>query len=116
MANQARNPILLGLLAGALAFSFSSSAFAVDAGAAKLLARKNSCLRCHHVSKKKEGPSYQAVAYKYKDKANAADELVKHITSGLKVKLSDGHEEEHKVAKYKDMDQVKNLVEWILAQ
>lgn len=121
---KARTNILVGVIAGAIVLSFSASAVAddaatvkVDAVAAKKLARKESCLRCHHVSKKKEGPSYQSIAYKYKGKSDAVDTLVKHITSGEdKVKLSDGHEETHKITRTKDMDQIRNLVSWILAQ
>jgi len=120
----ARSKILIGAFAGAIVLSLSTPVFAedatavkVDGVAAKKLARKNSCLRCHDVSRKKEGPSYQSVAYKYKGKSEAADMLVKHITSGEdRVKLSDGHEEIHKFTKTADQDQVKNLVSWILAQ
>jgi cytochrome c len=101
----------------AAAVLFSAAAFAeVDAAAAKKLARKEHCLRCHAVDKKKEGPSYQAVAYKYKGQADAADKLVAHITSGTdRVKLSDGHEEDHKITKASEA-QIKNLIGWILAQ
>lgn len=124
MSHQARTNILAGVIAGAIVLYFSVSASAdnavtvkVDAVAAKKLARKESCLRCHHVSRKKEGPSYQSIAYKYKGKSDAVDTLVKHITSGEdKVKLSDGHEEIHKITRTKDMDQIRNLVSWILAQ
>lgn len=118
MSHKTLSTILSGIAIGALALSFSASAFAFDAVAAKAMARKNSCLRCHSVTKKKEGPSYQSVAYKYKDKdkEETVDKLIKHITSGEKVKLSDGHEENHKITKYKDPAEVKNLIEWILAQ
>lgn len=124
MSPKARSKILIGAFAGAIALSFSASALAedaaavkVDAVAAKKLARKTSCLRCHHVSKKKEGPSYQSIAYKYKGKVEAADMLVKHITVGEdRVKLTDGHEELHKFTKSADQEQIKNLVNWILAQ
>lgn len=102
-------------VATAAAF-FSTAALAdIDAVAAKKLARKEHCLRCHAVEKKKEGPSYQAVAYKYKGQADAVDKLTAHITSGEKVKLSDGHEENHKVTKANEA-QVRNLIGWILAQ
>ena len=116
MSHKARTNFLVSAIAGAIALSFSASAFAVDATAAKVMARKNSCLRCHSVTKKKEGPSYQSVAYKYKDKSDAADVLIKHITSGEKVKLTDGHQEEHKITKSKDPAEIKNLIDWILAQ
>ena len=122
---KARNTILIGAIAGAIALSFSATASAqdavevakVDAVAAKKFARKTSCLRCHHVSKQKEGHSYQSIAYKYKGKSEAADTLVKHITAGEdRVKLTDGHEELHKFTKSADQEQIKNLVNWILAQ
>lgn len=124
MSHQARSKILAGVIAGAVVLSFSASAFAEDAAtvkvdsvAAKKLARKDSCLRCHHVSRKKEGPSYQSIAYKYRDKPEAADKLVKHITAGEdRVKLSDGHEELHKFDNKHDLGQIKNLINWILAQ
>lgn len=119
MSPKARGKILIG----AIVLSFSATALAedaaakVDAVAAKKLARQTSCLRCHHVSKKKEGPSYQSIAYKYKGKVDAAEMLVKHITVGEdRVKLTDGHEELHKFTKSADQEQVKNLVSWILAQ
>ncbi|HUW51736.1 MAG TPA: c-type cytochrome [Sulfuricella sp.] len=116
MSHKTRTSLLVSAIAGAIAFSLSASAFAVDAAAAKATARKNSCLRCHSVNKKKEGPSYQSVAYKYKGQADAMDKLVQHITSGERVKLSDGHMEDHKIVKTKDPEQIKNLISWILAQ
>jgi cytochrome c len=94
----------------------------VDAGKAMALARQNNCLRCHAVdkeNKEKDGPTYKKVAEKYKGKAGAEARLVEHITSGEKAKFPDGHEEEHKIVKTsppKDMEQVKNLVSWILSQ
>lgn len=94
-------------------------AHAADDEAAKALAKQNNCLKCHSVDKDKDGPSFKKVAEKYKGKATAEARLVEHITSGEKAKFPDGHEEEHKVVKTspaKDMAQVKNLVQWILAQ
>ena len=126
MNANARTKILIVAFSGAIGLSFSALVFAeevvvkVDAVAAKKLARNESCLRCHHISKKKEGPSYQNIALKYKGKSGAADMLVKHITTGEdRVKISDnhgGHIETHKFVRTKDIDQVKNLVNWILAQ
>lgn len=103
---------------GAL-MALSATAHAFDEEAAKALARQNKCLNCHSVDKEKEGPTYKKVAEKYKGKADAEARLVDHITSGEKAKFPDGHEEEHKIVKTsppKDMAQVKNLVQWILAQ
>jgi cytochrome c len=107
---------LFVVLAAALGFSFSVSAMAADAVAAKKLARKENCLRCHAVNKKKEGPSYESVAYKYKGDAEAVDRLIHHLTSGEKVKLSDGHMENHEIVKTKDPAEIRNLIEWILSR
>ena len=53
-------------------------------------------------------------AAKYKDKTDAQEKLVYHVTSGEKVKFEDGHEEEHKKVKTSDPNETKNLVAWIL--
>ena len=106
-------------IAGAVLLLFVPMAYAVDADAAKALAKQNNCFKCHAIDKEKDGPAYKKVAEKYKGKANAETRLVEHITSGEKAKFPDGHEEEHKIVKTsppKDMEQVKNLVQWILAQ
>jgi cytochrome c len=118
MAWKSNNRFFVGAAAAATALVLSASAFAeVDAVAAKKLARKDHCLRCHDVEKKKEGPSYRAIAYKYKGQPEAAEKLYKHITSGLdKVKLSDGHEEFHKVDQKTSEAELRNLIAWILAQ
>jgi cytochrome c len=130
---QGRSHFVTGIVAGAFVLFISASAFAevdpaaaapaeaaavkVDADAAVKLARTDHCLRCHSVNKKKEGPTYHAIAYKYQGKPEAFDKLVKHITSGEdRVKLTDGHEETHKFDKSTDIDQIKNLIRWILAQ
>lgn len=108
---------LLGIASAAMLFAFSvNSSAAVDEDAAKALARENNCFKCHSVSKDKDGPAYKKVAEKYRGKANAEERLVTHITSGEKAKFPDGHEEDHKIIKTKDMAQIKNLVNWILSQ
>lgn len=96
----------------------ANSASAADVDAAKALARQNNCFKCHGIDKEKDGPAYKAVAEKYRGKANAQARLVEHITSGEKAKFPDGHEEEHKIVQTtppKDMEQIKNLVDWILS-
>jgi cytochrome c len=90
-------------------------AAAVDAAAAESLARQNGCLKCHGIDKKKDGPSYKEVAAKYRGKPEAEQRLITHITSGEKAKFPDGHEEDHKIIKTKDMVEIKNLIDWILS-
>ena len=98
--------------------SFSSIAFAeVDADAAQALAKKNDCFKCHAIDKTKKGPSYKKVAAKYKGKtAEGEEKILKNITTGPKVKLEDGTEEEHKIIDSKDPKANKNLIDWILSQ
>jgi cytochrome c len=108
---------LLGVVATVFGLSLSANAFAVDADAALSLARQNGCLKCHSVEKHKDGPAYRDVAAKYKDKdhAETVKKLINHITSGEKAKFPDGHEEEHKIIKVKDVAQQTNLIEWVLS-
>ena len=55
----------------------ATSAFADDA-----LLKKNNCIACHAADKKLVGPSYKAVADKYRGQSGAADKLDKKIRAG----------------------------------
>lgn len=104
-----------GLLSLTGAVLFSPIASAVDADAAQALAKKEGCLKCHAIDKKKEGSSLKDISAKYSGKADAEAKLINHITSGEKVKFDDGREEEHKIVKTKDEAEIKNLINWILS-
>jgi cytochrome c len=100
------------------AAGFSTHALALDVEGAKGLAEQNNCMQCHGLRKDKDGPSFQKTAEKFKGKASAVDDLVKHMTSGKDVKLADGTSEKHKIAKTmpaNDVAQLKNLAEYILS-
>jgi len=100
-----------------LGLSGATMAADVDADAAMALAKKNDCLKCHAIDKTKKGPSYKKVAAKYKGKtAEGEEKILKNITTGPKVKLEDGTEEEHKIIDSKDPKAIKNLIDWILSQ
>ena len=104
---------------GVAAVLLSPAASAVDESAARELARANNCFKCHAISKDKDGPAYHKVAEELRGKPDAEAKLIHHITSGEKAKFPDGHEEDHKIVKTdppNDMAQIKNLVDWILAQ
>lgn len=105
-------------LAAVAILGFSSSVMAadIDADAAQALAKKSDCLKCHAIDKTKKGPSYKKIAAKYKGKADAEEKILKNITTGPKVKLEDGSEEEHKIIDSKDPKAIKNLIDWILSQ
>lgn len=117
MSYQIRTKEILSVVSATIVLLYSANSFsAVDAEAAKGLARQNSCFKCHSVDKEKDGPTFIKVAAKYRGKADAEEKLVHHLTSGEKAKFPDGHEEDHKIIKTKDMGEIKNLVNWILAQ
>lgn len=102
-------------LATTILFSTASAA-QIDADAAKNLASRNKCFRCHAVDKTKQGPSFKKVAVKYKNKSDGEEKLIQNITTGPKIKLEDGTEEAHKIIDTKDQGAIKNLVGWILSQ
>ncbi len=104
------------LLTASLVLSMSAASAAVDAHAATGLAKSNGCMKCHAVDKAKKGPSYKKIAEKYKGKADAESAIIKSITTGPKIKLDDGSEDQHKVIDTKDQGKLKNLVNWILTQ
>lgn len=87
----------------------------VDADAAKSLFKKEKCTKCHAADRDKTGPSLKTIAAKYKGKADAEATLIKVMTTGPKVKLDDGSEENHMVIKTKDAGEQKNLAQWILS-
>jgi len=106
---------LFAASAAALLFSTTAGA-AVDEEAAKSLAKRNDCFKCHAIDKTKKGPAYKKVAAKYKGKeAEGVTKIIKNITTGPKVKLEDGTEEDHKIIDTKDPAELKNLAEWILS-
>lgn len=88
----------------------------VDADAALALAKKNDCTKCHSVDKDKKAPSYKKIAEKYKGKPDGEEKAIKNMTTGQKVKLDDGTEEDHKIINTKDMAAIKNLAAWILSR
>jgi cytochrome c len=106
---------VLAAAAAVFAFSFPAVA-AVDADAANKLIKDSGCTKCHSVDKDKKGPSFKKTAAKLKGKPDSEAKLTTFLTTGPKVKFDDGTEEEHKIVGTKDPAQVKNLVQWILAQ
>jgi cytochrome c len=109
----------LTLLSGAAVLTLSCLApahAAVDEDAAKALFKKNECTKCHAPDKAKKGPSLKKIAAKYSGKPEGQEKAIKNMTSGNKVKLDDGTEEEHKVIDTKDQKELKNLADWILSQ
>ena len=115
MRSKAMRSVVFGVGVTALALG-AGRALALDDDAAKALMKKSECTKCHAIDKDKKGPSYQKIAATYKGKADAEARLIKSITTGPKIKLPDGSEEEHKRLDAKDPAQAKGLAQWILAQ
>jgi cytochrome c len=93
----------------------AARAATIDVEAAKSLFDDNECSKCHSVDKTKKGPPLKKISQKYKGKADAEAALLKHLKSGVKVKLEDGSQEDHKIIEAKDDGQIKNLIHWILS-
>jgi cytochrome c551/c552 len=107
------------LMFGVAPMLVAFSAFAaepVDVNAAIKMAKSESCLRCHGVTKKKEGPPYAVIAAFYRSNKDAEDVIFEHVTTGAKIKMSDGHKEYHKAILDRSPEEIRNLVRWILSQ
>jgi cytochrome c len=76
--------------------------------------KENDCHKCHNATKEKKGPSLKKIAAKYKEKKLDEKEAIKHMTSGKKVKLEDGTEEEHKIIDTKDVKVQTAVAKWML--
>jgi len=87
----------------------------VDEDAARALAKKSDCFKCHTVDEKKDGPAYREVAKKYRGKPDAEAKLYKHVTTAPKVKI-DGEEEDHQIVKSKSDPEIYNLIRFILSR
>lgn len=106
------------VLAGSLCFALTALTpvhAAVDPAAAEELMEANKCFKCHAATKNGKGPSMKKIAAKYKGKPEGEEKAIKNMTSGNKVKLDDGTEEEHKVIKTRDPAKLKNVAQWILS-
>lgn len=102
--------------AGAALAALSATSYAaVDAAAAQTLAKKSGCLKCHAIDKDKMATSFKGIAAKWKGKPDAEEKLINTLTKAPKVKAKDGSEEEHKVIETKDMNEIKNMIGWILS-
>jgi cytochrome c len=80
------------------------------------LARKSGCLTCHSVDGPKVGPSYKAVAAKYRGQPGAEARLIAKVTRGgsgawgmMPMPAKGGN------ANLSDED-IKKLVKWILSR
>jgi cytochrome c len=87
----------------ALAVAAASGAAWSQSGAD--LAKSKSCLKCHAVSARKEGPSFAETAAKYQGDPRAEDRLVAMLKAG----------KDHDRIKASDAE-LRTLVQYVLAQ
>lgn len=99
-------------IAAAVGLSLPASAAEIDA---ETIFKENDCHKCHHATKSKKGPALAKIAAKYKEKKLDEKEAIKHMTSGKKVKLEDGTEEDHKVIDTKDVKVQTAVAKWMLS-
>jgi cytochrome c len=69
MRSTLHTPVLAGLCSTGLLLSASAQAQAIDAEAAQALAKKEGCLKCHALDKKKEAKSLMEISKSLKGKA-----------------------------------------------
>ena len=77
--------------------------------------QKQGCLKCHAISRKKDGPSIKETAEKYRQKENGKEALRKHLTSSPEIEV-DGKKEKHKKFESKSDGDLDAVIEWILAK
>lgn len=111
---------MFGSLIAVACLTVTTPSLGADEEAVKALLKKNDCFKCHAIDKTKKGPSYKKIAATEKEKAKgnlaaAEEKLIKHMTTGPKVKLEDGTEEDHKVIDTKDPAELKAVAQWILS-
>ena len=107
---------ILGATGLAVVLFAAPAAHALDAAAGEALAKKEACLKCHGIDKKKEASSLKSIAKKYAGKPDGEAKILAQVTTAVKVKMEDGTEEEHKAINTKDQAAIKNLAAWILSQ
>ena len=83
---------------------------------AKVMAVKDHCLRCHGVTKQKEGPSFAVVAKRYRGSPTAEADLYAHLTSHDVSMMSDENTGVHKCIAGENPEKIRNMVRWILDQ
>ena len=106
---------ILGATGLAVVLFAAPAAHALDAAAGEALAKKEACLKCHVIDKKKEASSLKSIAKKYAGKPDGEAKILAQVTTAVKVKMEDGTEEEHKTMKTKDQAAISNMIKWILS-
>ena len=75
--------------------------------------QKQGCLKCHAISRDKDGPSIKDTAKKYRELENGTEALRAHLTSAPEIEV-DGKKEKHKMFEPKSDGDLDGVIEWIL--
>ena len=94
--------VVMAALMGA-SFQALAAEPSMNARAAQALTKESNCMKCHAVNKKKDGPSFQEIAAREKDKPAAEDALVIFL-------------KKHGSLKSKDDAAVRNVARYILSR
>ncbi len=90
----------------------SVEAFAINA---QKTLQKQGCLKCHAISRKKDGPSIKEIAKKYREEESGTAKLREHLTLSPDIEV-DGKTEKHKKFKSKSDSDMDAVIEWILSK
>lgn len=89
----------------------AGAAHAVDEAAAVELSKNNGCMSCHSAKEKIVGPSFSAIAEKYKGDKDAAASLAQSIQNGSKGKWGRIPMPAHPSMNPAD---IKTLAQWVM--
>jgi cytochrome c len=98
------------------ALAFCAPVQALDAAAAKSLASRNSCFKCHDEGR--DATPFKKIANKHRGDAQAEEKIIKHLSTNPQVTFLDGSKDEHKTVRTtpaNDEAQIKNLIQWVLS-
>jgi len=104
---------LVNVTAFAAMLAIPAMAADVDMKAASDLFAKNDCITCHAIDKKMVGPTFKDIAAKYRGDKSAENRLVEKVIKGGSGVWGRAAELPH--PKMKE-DDIRTLVQWILAQ
>lgn len=76
--------------------------------------KKQGCLKCHAISRQKDGPSIKEIAAKYLNDKEATAKLGAHLTSSPEIEV-EGKVEIHKQFKPKSETDLDEVIRWILS-
>ncbi len=106
---------IIPFISAPLFLALSLSPIDAQAFNAQKTLKKQGCLKCHAISRKKDGPSIKEIAKKYRSEENGTAKLREHLTLSPDIEV-DGKSEKHKKFKSKSDTDMDAVIEWILSK